>query len=174
MKTKEPKNENSALKEFFVEQLQDIYWAEKDLVKNLKKLAKNSTSFELKKTFEAHQFETVTHVDRLEQAFESIGEKAKAKKCLAMVGLSEEADELTESTTKGTMTRDAALISAAKKVEHYEIASYGTLSTLAGVLGYKKAQKLLESTLKEEKNADTMLDGIAQGFVLESALQEAE
>lgn len=175
MKTNQPVtpvNENSALQTLFYEQLQDIYWAEKDLVKNLKKLAGAATSEELKTVFESHRTETEGQVKRLEEVFVAVGEKAKAKKCVAMAGLAEEADELIKDTEKGSMVRDVALIAGAQKVEHYEIASYGTLAALAGILGHKEAQKLLSQTLEEEKKADTVLSGIAEGFVNASSLQE--
>jgi ferritin-like metal-binding protein YciE len=173
MKTSQPNMEDNALHSFFIEQLQDIYWAEKYLVKNLKKMAKEATSDELKAAFENHLKETEIQVTRLEEVFDSVGEKAKAKRCPAMEGLVNEAHELIENTEKGTMVRDAALIAAAQKIEHYEVASYGTLKTFAGVMSYTKAQKLLEQTLEEEKNADVSLTKIAEGFVNESALEEA-
>jgi ferritin-like metal-binding protein YciE len=168
------KTEQSALAELFQDELKDIYWAEKHLAKNLSKLAKGATSPDLKAAFEKHQVETEGQVTRLEQVFEAIGETASAKKCQAMDGLIKEAKELLEDTEEGTMTRDAALISAAQKVEHYEIASYGTLKTLAGVLGYKEAVSLLEQTLAEEKKTDELLTQIAESSVNELASRETE
>jgi ferritin-like metal-binding protein YciE len=162
----------SELKELFVDELKDIYWAEKHLTKALTKMADSATSDELQTAFEKHLTETENHVSRLEQVFEAVGEKASAKKCDAMAGLIEEAEGLMEDTEDGSLTRDVALISAAQKVEHYEIASYGTLRTLAGVLGYPKAVELLELTLAEEKKTDALLTEIAEGSINEVAKQE--
>lgn len=178
MKTK-AKNQSistevSALTKLFVDELKDIYWAEKHLIKNLPKMAKAATSSELQAAFENHLKETVNQVDRLEKVFESIGEKATAKKCDAMEGLVKEAEGCIEDTEDGTLTRDAALISCGQKVEHYEIASYGTLKTFAGVLGFTTAVKLLEETLAEEKTADTLLTQIAESFVNQEAKLEKE
>lgn len=164
----------SALKELFVDELKDIYWAEKHLASALPKMVKGATSEELKNTISTHLEETKNHVTRLESVFESIGEKAAAKKCLAMEGLLNEATELLEDTKKGTEVRDVAIISAAQKVEHYEMASYGTLRTLAGTLGYDEAQELLDQTLAEEKNADSLLTQVAENYVNESAAAETE
>ncbi|MES2732941.1 MAG: ferritin-like domain-containing protein [Bacteroidota bacterium] len=172
-KTKKAKQtDESALKELFLNELKDIYWAEKHLVKNLPKMAKAATSTQLQKAFEDHLAETQNQVSRLESVFESIGEKASVKKCEAMDGLVEEAHEVIEDTEDGTLTRDVALICSGQKVEHYEIASYGTLRTLAGVLGFAQAASLLEETLQEEKNADSLLTQIAEGFVNEAAKKE--
>lgn len=163
----------SALKELFTDELKDIYWAEKHLVAALPKMIKGATSEDLKETISNHLEETKNHVARLESVFESIGEKAAAKKCLAMEGLLNEAAELLEDTDKGTEVRDVAIISAAQKVEHYEIASYGTLRALAGTLGYSEAQYLLDKTLAEEKNADQLLTQAAE-TINEAAAAEVE
>ncbi|MFD1140154.1 ferritin-like domain-containing protein [Larkinella insperata] len=160
------------LKELFVDELKDIYWAEKHLTKALTKMAKSATSDQLREAFDTHLAETEKQITRLEQVFEGVGEKASAKKCEAMEGLIKEAEELISDTEDGTLTRDVALISAAQKVEHYEIASYGTLKTLAGVLGYKEAAKLLETTLEEEKKTDSLLTDIAVSSVNEEAKGE--
>jgi ferritin-like metal-binding protein YciE len=162
----------SALNELFIDELKDIYWAEKHLVKALPKMAKAATSEKLRTTIQNHLSETENHVTRLEQAFNSIDEKAVAVKCEAMAGLLKEADEIVSETEKGSITRDAGIISAAQKVEHYEIASYGTLKTLATVLGYNEAAELLGETLKEEKNADSMLTQIAESGINQSAKSE--
>jgi len=164
----------SALKELFLDEIKDIYWAEQHLAKALPKMIKGATSEELKQTITNHLEETKNHVTRLESAFEAIGEKPKAVKCLAMEGLLKEADELLSDTDKGTEVRDVAIISAAQKVEHYEIASYGTLKTLAGTLGYADAQSLFEQTLAEEKNADSLLTQVAENYVNEAAAAEVE
>jgi len=164
----------SALKELFIDEIKDIYWAEKHLAAALPKMIKGATSEDLKTTISNHLEETKNHVTRLESVFASIGEKAVAKKCLAMEGLLNEATELLSDTDKGTEVRDVAIISAAQKVEHYEIASYGTLRTLAGTLGYSEAQDLFEQTLEEEKNADSLLTQVAENYVNEAAAAEVE
>jgi ferritin-like metal-binding protein YciE len=164
--------QESALNELFLDELKDIYWAEKHLAKALPKMAKAATSDELRTAIENHLAETENHITRLEQAFESIDEKAVAVKCEAMAGLLKEGDEIVEETEKGSLTRDAGIISAAQKIEHYEIASYGTLKTLAGVLGYSEAAELLDATLQEEKNADNLLTQIAEGSINTSAKSE--
>lgn len=166
--------QESALKELFVDELKDIYWAEKHLATALPKMIKGATSEDLKNTISTHLEETKNQISRLESVFESIGEKAAAKKCLAMEGLLKEATELLEDTDKGTEVHDVAIISAAQKVEHYEIASYGTLRTLAGTLGFTEAQKLLDETLAEEKNADSLLTQVAENYVNEAAAAEVE
>jgi ferritin-like metal-binding protein YciE len=164
----------SALNELFLDELKDIYWAEKHLAKALPKMAKAATSDELRNAIETHKTETENHITRLEDAFKSIGEKAVAVKCEAMAGLLKEGDEIVEETETGSITRDAGIISAAQKIEHYEIASYGTLRTLAGVLGYNEAAELLEATLKEEKNCDSLLTQIAESGINQSASIEKE
>ena len=180
MKTKASKNVSrtpeaeSALKELFVDELKDIYWAEKHLATALPKMIKGATSEDLKNTISTHLEETKGQITRLESVFASVGEKAAAKKCLAMEGLLKEATELLEDTDKGTEVRDVAIISAAQKVEHYEIASYGTLRTLAGTLGFGEAQSLLDETLAEEKNADSLLTQVAENYVNEAAAAEVE
>jgi len=169
--TRTPEQED-ALKELFFDELKDIYWAEQHLAKALPKMIKGATSEDLKKTIETHLEETKNQITRLESVFESVGEKAKAVKCEAMAGLLKEADELLTETDKGTEVRDVAIISAAQKVEHYEIASYGTMRTLAGVLGFTEAQSLLDETLAEEKNADSLLTQVAENYVNEAAAAE--
>ena len=135
-------------------------------------MIKGATSAELKTCIQNHLTETENHITRLEQVFKSIGEKAVAVKCEAMAGLLKEAGEIIDETEKGTLTRDVGIISAAQKVEHYEIASYGTMKTLAGVLGYGQAAKLLEATLAEEKNADNLLTQVAEGSVNTAAVAD--
>ena len=166
--------EESALNELFIDELKDIYWAEKHLVSALPKMAKAATSDELRTAIENHLEETENHVTRLESAFESINKKAVAKKCEAMAGLIKEGEEIISDTKKGSFTRDAGIISAAQKVEHYEIASYGTLKTLATVLGYTEAASLLEATLQEEKNADNLLSKIAEGSINQRGIHESK
>jgi ferritin-like metal-binding protein YciE len=164
--------EESALNELFIDELKDIYWAEKHLAKALPKMAKAATSDELRTAIENHLAETENQITRLESAFESIDEKAVAVKCEAMAGLLKEGEEIISETEKGTLTRDAGIISAAQKIEHYEIASYGTLKTLALTLGYNEAAELLDATLQEEKNCDGLLTQIAEGGINSSAKGE--
>ncbi|MDF2433081.1 MAG: hypothetical protein JWP44_2712 [Mucilaginibacter sp.] len=166
--------EESALNELFIDELKDIYWAEKHLISALPKMAKAATSEELRTAIENHLAETENHVSRLEEAFASIGEKAVAKKCEAMAGLIKEGTEIIADTEKGSFTRDAGIISAAQKVEHYEIASYGTLKTFATVLGYTEAADLLEATLQEEKNADNLLSQIAESSINQKGIHESK
>lgn len=144
------------LRELFVDGLKDIYWAEKALTKALPKMAKNATSKNLIQTINDHLAVTEDQVLRLEQVFESVGEKATAKKCDAMEGLIKEGEGILEETEAGPV-RDAGIIAAAQKVEHYEIATYGTLAAFAKTLGEVEALKLLLQTLDEEKDADLQL-----------------
>jgi ferritin-like metal-binding protein YciE len=160
------------LKELFVDGLKDIYWAEKHLAKALVKMSKNATSEELKSAFDLHTTQTEEHAARVEQVFEIISEKAQAKKCAAMEGLIEEANEIIESTDKGTMVRDCGLIMAAQKVEHYEIASYGTLRNIARTLGYEEAATLLQQTLDQEGETDHLLTELAESYVNQEASVE--
>lgn len=172
--TVDKEKDKSALLKLFTDEVKDIYWAEKHLVKALPKMAKGATSEELTAAIEKHIGETENHIQRLEEVFGVLGIKPQAKKCDAMAGLIEEGQGILEDTEDGTMTRDAGIISAAQKVEHYEIATYGTLRVLAMTLGLNDAAKLLEATLEEEKTTDVGLTVIAEGFVNEAAAQEAE
>ena len=151
---------HSQLMKLFEDELKDIYWAEKALTKAIPKMIKNATSSELLAALNNHLQETNEQVSRLESVFESIEKKAVAKKCEAMDGLIREAGEIMESCEKGAM-RDAGIISAAQKVEHYEIASYGTLHQFAVTLNLTEAASLLEETLTEEKAADAKLTEVA-------------
>ncbi len=175
-KTKAPEQttdvQDSALNELFLDELKDIYWAEKHLAKALPKMAKAATSDELRAAIENHLSETENQITRLEDAFASIGEKAVAVKCEAMAGLLKEGEEIISETEKGSVTRDAGIISAAQKIEHYEIASYGTLKTLASVLGYGEAAELLDSTLQEEKICDSLLTQIAEAGINQKSKTE--
>lgn len=166
------KMEDSEFHEFFVDELKDIYWAEKHLVKALPKLKKAATSPELAAAFEKHTQETQTHIATLEQVFELLGEKAVAKKCDAMDGLLKEADSIIEDTEAGTLVRDAGLILAAQKAEHYEIATYGTLRTFAQVMGHDDVAALLQQTLDNEKETDEALTAVAESFINEEAAAE--
>ena len=165
--------DESKLMKLFEDELKDIYWAEKALTKALPKMAKNATSSELVEALENHLAETEDQIKKVEKVFELIGKKAVAKKCEAMAGLVKEADEIMKDTDKGAM-RDAGIISAGNKVEHYEIASYGTLKTFAQILGLDEAADLLEEILEQEKNADSTLTEIAVSTINVMAAQEAE
>jgi ferritin-like metal-binding protein YciE len=165
---------DSMLKEFFVDELKDIYWAEKHLVQALPKMQKAATSEELAAAIEEHLEVTQTHVQRLEDVFEMVGEKAQAKKCDAMEGLVKEGQGVIEDTEDGTATRDVALIMAAQKVEHYEIATYGGLVQLATTLGLEDVAEILQTTLDEEKETDVKLTEIAETSVNYEAANEDE
>ncbi len=163
------------LEEFFKDEIKDIYWAEKHLVKTLPKMAKAATSNELKEAFTNHLEETKVHVERLEQVFELLEEKPQAKKCEAMEGITKEGDGIIEETETGTSTRDVGLILAGQKVEHYEISTYGGLAQLARNLGRDDVAELLEQTLEEEKTADQLLTTVAEESVnYEAAEEEAD
>jgi len=166
------KMENSEFHEFFVDELKDIYWAEKHLSKALPKMKKAATSPELAAAFEKHTEETKTHIATLEQVFALLDEKAQAKKCDAMEGLISESEGIIEDTEAGTMIRDAGLILAAQKVEHYEIATYGTLVVFAQNMNRADIADLLQFTLDNEKATDVALTEIAVTAINESAAAE--
>lgn len=157
-----PAESNSQLEKFFHDQLKDIYWAEKHLTKALPKMKKAATTEELKDAIEEHLGQTEEHVSRLEEVFELMGKKPQAKKCDAMDGLTKEGESVIEETEKGSMTRDAGIIMASQKVEHYEIATYGTLVQLAKVMGNEQIAGILETTLDEEKQTDENLTELAE------------
>lgn len=163
---------SSQLMKLFVDELKDLYWAEGALVKAIPKMIKNATSHLLIEALTAHLDETKEHVNRLENVFSLIKVKAAAKKCEAMDGLIKEASEIMESCEEGSM-RDAGIISAAQKVEHYEIASYGILRQFAETLDLSEAAQLLESTLQEEKEADLKLSDVAMDAINVDAAEEA-
>lgn len=144
------------LRELFVDSLKDIYWAEKALTKAIPKMAKNATSAKLTAGLTSHLVETEGQIDRLEKVFKLIGEKAVAKKCDAMDGLIEEGKSIMEETEVGPV-RDAGIIAASQKIEHYEIATYGTLTAWAKTLGENEVAELLWTSLNEEKDADRSL-----------------
>ena len=171
---KDSSNTESKLQELFIDELKDIYWAEKHLTKALPKMRKASTSEELAKAFEDHLAVTEEHISRLEEVFELMEQPARAKKCDAMEGLVKEGEGIIEDTDEGTATRDAGLIMAAQKVEHYEIATYGSLVQLAKTLGRDDVAHILQSTLNEEKEADELLTNIAVSTINLSAEQEPE
>jgi len=149
------------LQDLFLEELADMFDAENRLTKALPKMAKAATHDELREAFESHFEETEGHVRKVEQVFEAFGKTAKSKKCEAMTGLLEEGDEIA-SDNKGEPTINAALISAAQKVEHYEIASYGCLREWAEQLGNDTAARLLQEILDEEKATDSKLSDLAR------------
>jgi ferritin-like metal-binding protein YciE len=165
---------NSMLQDFFKDELKDIYWAEKHLVKTLPKMAKAATSQELKDAFIDHLKVTENQVNRLEEIFGLLGEKAQAKKCEAMEGITKEGAGVIEDTEAGTSTRDVGLILAAQKVEHYEISTYGGLAQLAMTLGLDEVSSILNQTLEEEKEADLLLTGIAENDINYEAAEEEE
>ena len=167
-------SQENPLQELFLEELKDIYWAEKHLLKALPKMAKASTSEELAGAFENHLAQTEEQVSRIEQVFEQLEMAARAKKCEAMEGLVMEAQQAIEDTDKGTATRDAALIISAQKVEHYEIASYGSLVQLAKTIGLNDSIELLQQTLDEEKETDVLLTELAVSEVNINAENETE
>jgi ferritin-like metal-binding protein YciE len=165
--------QSSQLQKLFEEELKDIYWAEKALTKAIPKMIKNATSEELIEALENHLEETQSQVSRVEQVFEIIGKKAQAKKCEAMEGLIKEGEEIMSECEEGAMC-DAGIISAAQKIEHYEIATYGTLRQFAVTLGLDDAAEVLEEILEEEKNADETLTEVAESAVNIEAAQEEE
>lgn len=163
--------QSSQLMRLFEDELKDIYWAEKALTTAIPKMIKNATSQELIDALTSHLAETKNQVSRVEQVFETLGKKATAKKCEAMAGLIQEAQDIMEACEEGAM-RDAGIISAGQKVEHYEIASYGTLRQFAETLGLDEAVELLDETLEEEKAADAKLSEVATQAVNVEAAEE--
>jgi ferritin-like metal-binding protein YciE len=166
------KQQNPQLEKFFEDALKDIYWAEKHLTKALPKMQKSATTEELRNAIEEHTAQTEEHVSRLEQVFELLGKKAQAKKCDAMEGLVKEGDSVVEETEDGSMTRDVGIIVAAQKVEHYEIATYGSLAQLATTMGEDEVAQILNQRLEEEKEADKLLTQIAENNINWEAEQE--
>lgn len=163
---------DSPLHKFFVSALKDIYFAENKIMDALQKMEEAATTEELKEAFEDHQLQTKKHISRLEKVFKLIDEKPEQKECKAIKGIIEEGEEIIKSTEDGSMTRDAALIIAAQKVEHYEIATYGGLAQLAITMGHDKAADLLETTLQEEEDTDYNLTEIAEMYINFDAQQE--
>lgn len=168
------KSDETMLRELFLEELRDIYWAEKHLTKALPKMAKAATSQELSTAFQQHLTQTEGQIARVEEVFEILGQAARAKKCEAMEGLVKEAQGLLEELPKGTMVRDAGLIIAAQKVEHYEIAAYGSLVQLAKTMGENEIAEILNQTLEEEKQTDQLLTELAVSGINIAAEGESE
>jgi Mn-containing catalase len=161
------------LRELFVEQLQDLLHAETQLTAALPKMAEAAQNPKLKEAFEKHLVQTQGHVDRLRQVFEQIGEKAESKPCKAMIGLIEEGQEtIKEGADKEPLAADLALIAAAQRVEHYEIASYGTVRSLARQLGEVESARLLSHTLGEEESADFLLTAISDPLIQQASLDD--
>lgn len=165
--------QSSQLMKLFEDQLKDIFWAEKALIKAIPKMIKNATSQDLIDALSSHLEETENQISRLESVFESISKKASGEKCEAMDGLIKEAKEIMESCEAGAMC-DAGIITAGQKIEHYEITTYGTLRQFAETLGLNDAVSLLEATLNEEKSADEKLSKVARETInIEAAQVEA-
>ena len=165
---------HSLLNEFFIQELRDIYGAEKYLTMALPRLQEAATSPDLAMAFEDHSEVTQIHIDRLEQIFDILDEPADAKRCEGMEGLIKEAESAIKETQQGTFTRDVGLIVSAQKVEHYEIAAYGTLRQLARQMGHKEIAELLEETLEEEKKTDMLLSNLAETMIVDEAQQELQ
>jgi len=159
----------SPLEELFLDELADMYDAETNLVRTLPKMARSATHADLQAAFESHLRETQGHVEKLKKVFETFGRTAKPKKCEAMAGLIQEADKIA-ADHKATVALDAALISAAQKLEHYEMASYGSLREWAGLLGNATAADLLQEILEEEKTADQTLTQLGRAHCNNEAL----
>jgi ferritin-like metal-binding protein YciE len=162
-----------SLEDLFIEELKDIYYAEKHITKALPKMVKKASHPELAEAFEEHLEETENQIERLERIFEIIGRKPQAKRCEAMDGLLKEGKDIMSEDAEDSV-RDAGLIVAAQKVEHYEIAAYGSLRTFAEKLGYEEAAELLQETLDEESAADEKLTEIAESSINEEAAEAEE
>jgi ferritin-like metal-binding protein YciE len=161
------------LQKLYTDELRDLYNAEGQLLKALPKMAKAASSEELKDAFEKHLEQTKSHVERLEQVFEELGEKPKGKTCRAMKGLVEEGSEILEQDGEESVL-DAGIIVAAQKVEHYEIAGYGSVRTFAHLLGQNKAAELLQTTLDEESETNELLNRLAESIINPEAIRETE
>jgi ferritin-like metal-binding protein YciE len=166
-----PMASTDTLNELLQDELKDIYDAEKQLTKALPKLAKKATAEELKDAFEEHLRQTEEHIERLDQAFEHLGIPARGKKCKGMKNLIAEGEDMIGDADEDAV-RDAVMIAAAQKVEHYEIASYGTARTWAAMLGHDDVASLLEQTLEEEKETDQKLTELAEAFINQAAAEE--
>lgn len=161
----------SSLQDLFVDQLKDLYDAESQIVTALPKMANAASSTALKTAFQHHLEQSREHMHRLEQVFNEVGVRPTGEHCPAMAGLIEEGEEII-STPADAMVRDAALIAAAQRVEHYEMAGYGAVRTYAKELGYKNAEKLLQQTLDEEGAADKKLTALAEGGLLKTGINQ--
>jgi ferritin-like metal-binding protein YciE len=164
--------EIDSLRKLYVEELKDLYSAEKQLIQALPKMAKKAQNAQLKQAFQQHLEITQTQLERLDRVFEGLEKSPRGKKCKAMEGLIEEAKEMMQEDMEPEVM-DAALIAAAQRVEHYEIAGYGTVRTYANLLGEKDAAKLLQQTLDEEGQADKILTQLAESSINVEAMVEA-
>lgn len=164
----------SYLQKFFIDQLKDMYYAEKELTTGLEEMKRACTTEELEDAFDNHIKQTERHIQRLEKVFRLIGKNPETKKCEAMDGLLKEVRSIISETEEGSLTRDAALIVAAQKVEHYEIATYGGLVQLALTMQLNRAADLLDKTLSEEEETDSLLTDIAESNINIEAEQEGE
>ena len=165
-------NKSSILQDFFLTCLQELYWAETHLVNVLDSMSKAATTTQLQEAFIEHKEETTTHKQRLEEVFSLLNIPPQAEPCMGLQGLFDEGWQVIDETEPGTAQRDVALIIAAQKVEHYEIAAYGSLITLAKTMGLTKIADLLVPTLKEEKETDLALTTIAEAGINAEATQE--
>lgn len=163
---------DEGLRGLFINELKGIYYAEKALVDNMPNMAEAATTDQVRNAFETHLAETRNQVTRLEQVFQSIGVEPDTMTCNAVDGLADDANVVIDTTEAGSLTRDAGLIIAGQKVEHHEIATYGSLHSLATLLGYTEAAQLIEQSLNEEKNTDKKLTQIAESFINERAKSE--
>lgn len=161
------------LQKLYTSELRDLYNAENQLLKALPKMAKAASSEELKNAFEKHLEQTKSHVERLEQVFEELDENPKGKTCRAMKGLVEEGSEILQQDGEESVL-DAGIIVAAQKVEHYEIAGYGSVRTFAHLLGQNKAAELLQTTLDEESETNELLNKLAESMINPEAIRETE
>lgn len=161
------------LHEMLVDEIKDLYHAEKQLTKALPKMAKAATHEDLREAFEMHLEETREQITRLEEVFEALGEKVKAKPCPGMAGIIEEGNDTMQEDAEGAVL-DAALIAAAQRAEHYEIGAYGTCAEWARLLGLDEVVSLLETTLEEEKAADQKLTELAESEINQAAVAEGQ
>lgn len=166
------RNQLNSLNDLFINELRDIYWSEQAIVKFLPRLNQDASSTELKDILDDHLDVTEVHIKRLEEIFVMLDVPPTAKRCETMVGMMKETDELVRLTTGDTMVRESALIACVQKMEHYEIAAYGTLRSMAATLGYEEVVDLLQATLEEEKEADLKLSDLAESYVNEEANNE--
>lgn len=164
--------ELESLRDLFIDELKDLYSAENQIIKALPKMIKKASSEELKSAFQEHLEQTKGQVERLDQIFQELDESPRGKKCKGMEGLLAEGKELMEEDAEPEVL-DAGLISAAQRVEHYEIAGYGCVRTYANLLGMTKAEKLLQQTLDEEKETDELLSGLAENINVEAEEEAA-
>ncbi|POY37316.1 ferritin-like domain-containing protein [Solitalea longa] len=163
---------NTDLHTLLVNHLKEVYWAEKFQLKNLSLLVNEATSEKLYNAIITHEKETENHIKRIEEVFSLIGEQPKLSECMAIQGLINETQHMIHNTNFGSMVRDVCIIACLQKIEHYEIASYGTLKTICKALEYLGAASILDETLSEEKYADSVLTGIGENYVVEVAVDE--